>query len=186
MRAFGVARRLYHFDDRLTAQLREAYAGNKVGLSRALDRLSRDTGWPRHAFKTHAIRLGITQGGHRRRWTVQEDEHLAEFMASQSLRTMARALGRSVESVDARAERLKLSRRLREGWYNLADLATVFGAHHSTVRGWMRRGFLGKVHEGAQLRVVETNVVRFLRRLPHEYDLRRVDQLWFKGVLFGR
>jgi hypothetical protein len=183
LRALGQARRKYAFTPGLREALRVVYAArNKARLSEGLDRLERLTGWPRDAFKTEAIRLGITQGGHRRRWTDEDEAYLRERIGVVSTGTIARRLGRSVDSVQERAKRLELSRRAKEG-YNVQDLCAALGAHYSVIRGWMRRGLLGKPHRRGGLRVTEGSVQRFLLQHSHEYDLRRVDQAWYKGLL---
>ena len=66
--------------------------------------------------------------------------------------------------------------------YTMTDLQIVFGENARKVRRWMERGLLGKVHESSGKRVTEANVIRFLRNHPAEYDLRRVDQLWFRAM----
>ena len=184
LRDFGQARRKYFFTEALTADLRAAYTGNKCDLSRALDKLAARTKWPRHAFKAEAIRLGIIQGGHRRGWTAEEDAHLAEWVGRISAKAIARQLGRSVLSVESRAARLEFSLRVRDG-YNLTDLAQVLGVRYLRVKGWVDRGLLGQARERQGLRVQEKAVARFIRRYPHEYDLRRVDEVWFKAMVFG-
>ena len=184
LEGFGQARRKYFFNEALTADLRAAYRGNKCDLSRALDQLEARTKWPRWAFRCEAIRLGIVQGGHRRLWTAEEDAHLAEWLGRISVTAIARQLGRTVLSVESRAARQELSLRAREG-YNLTDLAAVLGVRYLRVRGWVERGLLGRVREWQGLRVKEAAVARFIRRYPHEYDLRRVDEVWFKAMVFG-
>jgi hypothetical protein len=117
-------------------------------------------------------------------WTAAEDMYLRERIGIVSVRSIAQRLGRTIDAVKVRAHRLELSRRVREG-YNLADLSQVMGVAPSTARSWMRRGLLGEVHQVGGLRVSERAVSRFIRAHPHEYDLRRVDQVWFKSVIFG-
>jgi hypothetical protein len=77
---------------------------------------------------------------------------------------------------------------LSEG-YNISDLCECFGLSHTRIESWVRRGLLGKAHghggHGGNIRLTESNVVRFIRRYPHEYDLGRVDEIWFKSVVFG-
>ena len=62
--------------------------------------------------------------------------------------------------------------------------------HHSRIESWARRGLLGKPHghggHGGNIRFAEANVVRFIRRYPSEYNLGRVDETWFKAMVFGR
>jgi phage terminase Nu1 subunit (DNA packaging protein) len=91
--------------------------------------------------------------------------------------------------VQVKAAKLGISIRLSEG-YNISDLAEVFGLHRSRIESWARRGLLGKHTghggHGGNIRFAETNVVRFIRRHPSEYDLGRVDATWFKSMVFGR
>ncbi len=51
---------------------------------------------------------------------------------------------------------------------------------------WVERGLFGKVHRhGAEFRIGEANVVRFVREHAREYDLARVDQTWYKAMAFA-
>lgn len=175
----------YVFTPALTQALRAAYAGDKCDLSKALTKLQQQTKWPRHAFKNQAVRLGIThQAGNWAAWTAAEDSYLADRVGVISPTRIARDLGRTVASVEHRARRLSFSLRCREG-YTITDLAEVFGANHTTARAWVERGLLGRPREWSGLRVREQAVARFIRECPGEYDLRRVDQIWFKGMVFG-
>jgi hypothetical protein len=169
--------------------LREAYAmaGDKRGLSARIDALQRRLGVPRASIIDQARREGLTYAV-RRQWTAAEDEYLQEASGAVSVRTMARRLARSVHSVEGRVKRLALSRRMAYG-YNQAELAAALGVHRTKVQRWMERGLMGKVHMYAAMdsghRITEASVMEFLRRHPHEYDMRRVDQIWLKAMLFG-
>jgi hypothetical protein len=179
------ARRKYRFAPDLLEDLRRAYRGTKREIGEALDRLVLRTGWPRFAFKCEALRRGWTTETHRRAWTPEEIEYLREEIGVTSLKRIARNLKRSVESIEAKCEKLHLSRQRREG-YNLTELQQAFGAPVSKVRRWVERGLLGTAHHnGHEVYVTEAHVVRFIRRHASEYDLRRVNQGWFKGMLFG-
>jgi hypothetical protein len=186
MRGFARQRRKYTFSPELTEQLRLAYASrSKPGISRTLDQLVRRTGWPRHVFKHEARRNGWIAPGQRRPWTDEEMSYLGEAIGVTSLARIARNLGRNLDAVRVKAERLHLSRKPQSG-YNQSDLQTAFGVGPEKVRRWLDRGLFGKRHRfGAQVRVSEPNVIRFLREHASEYDLRRVDQEWYKGILFG-
>jgi hypothetical protein len=115
-------------------------------------------------------------------------EYLREKRGTVSVTQIARNLGRSIKSVRVKAEKLNLSIRVAEG-YNVSDLSEVFGVHHGRIESWAKRGLLGKAHghggHGGNIRFTESRVVRFIRRHPHEYDLSRVDQTWFKAMMFG-
>lgn len=183
--ALARAGRKYHFTPELREELRAAYLLTKYHRARAIDRLVARARWPRHAFQAEAIRLGLPTH-HCRPWKAEEEAYLQETAGRVSAKQIALRLGRSVPSVESRIDRLRISRRDRREGYNVQDLCEVFGATFGTVKGWMRRGLLGKVHEVGGLRVNEAGVRRFVRTYPHEYDLRRVDQVWFKSVVFGR
>ncbi len=179
----GRKRRRYTFTAELQAELRRAYAGDRKHLSEALDRLEKRTGWPRIAFWREARLRGLTQLPYRA-WTAAEVEYLEEALGRVAIRTIAARLHRSAQSVEAYAERIGRSRRITEG-YSVADLAACFGVNRDKAAKWMERGLLGKVHVNGCRRVTEANVLRFVRRHYSEYDLRAVDQLWFKATLFS-
>jgi hypothetical protein len=180
MRELGHARRRYHFTPALLEDLRAAYCGNKRHVSAAFDQLERKTGWPRYALKMEAARRGWSHSGRRRPWTPAEIAYLRERLGTDSARLIAGRLHRSVESIEARAELLRLSRRVTDG-YSFADLQQVFGEHFSTVHRWLERGWPGRLRDG---RVSERNVKVFLRAHPSEYNLRHTDEVWFKGMFF--
>jgi hypothetical protein len=64
----------------------------------------------------------------------------------------------------------------------------VFGVSGERVKRWLGRGLLGKAHCGVghEVRFTEENIARFIRLYPGEYDLSRVDQAWYKALVFGR
>jgi transposase-like protein len=184
MRQFGQSTRKYQWTPDLREELKRAYRGRGSELSAALGRLASKTKWPRHALKYEAIRLGIVFADPRRFWRSEEVEYLAERLGSVGIRQVAKHLRRSVSSVEAKADRLGLSCRVREG-YNMADLAQVFGVSRHQVQSWLRRGLFGRIEQVQGNRVTEASVVRFLRKYPLDYSLRRIDEEWFKGLMFG-
>lgn len=182
LRALGLATRKYRFTPALRDELLAAYRLKKMPRAVAIRKMMARTGWPLHAFKCEAIRMGCTTWSSRP-WKAEEEEYLREKAGAVSTKAIATYLGRSVASVESRMERMHLSRRLTEG-YNIDNLCEVFGVTGDRVKGWMRRGLLGKVHEVNGLRVTESNVIRFIREHSPEYDLRRVDQHWYKAMIF--
>ena len=90
-------------------------------------------------------------------------------------------MNRSVAAVQARAEQLRLPARVRDG-YSAADLARLLGIQVTTVQRWLRGGMFGRVCGEV---VKEPDVLRFVRKYPGQVDLCRVDQIWFKGLIFG-
>ena len=185
MRQWGLSRRKYTLTPEMIEELRRAYCGRKPDVTRALDTLQARTGWPRAAFKDAAAREGWTRSKCVSRWMLDELEQLREMAGRVSVRSIARKLGRTILSVQAEIARLGMSRRPQHG-YNITDLAQAFGESREKIQKWMNAGLLGVVHENGGRRVAEKNVQRFIRVHPAEYDLRRVDQAWYKGLAFGR
>jgi hypothetical protein len=176
-------RRKYHFTAELHEALRRAYWGRRDHLARALRALERRSGWPRHVFRDEAIRLGLTDPARRRGWAEDELETLRECLGSTSVRAIARRLRRSICGIQMQAKRLRLSRRMREG-YSVADLSEAMRVGEHQVRGWVRRGLFGRLGHGE--RASAEAVSRFLRTYCHEYDFRRVDPDWYKSMVFGK
>src|SRR5205807_6998048 len=146
-------------------------------LSENLDRFQKWSGFTRIVVLARATQLGISD--QRKRWTPEEIEILSETAGSLSKSAIARKLKRSYWSVKAECSKLQISSRLREG-YSRADIEFLLGAGSRSVRRWIALGWL-RVQDG---RVTEPSVTRFLREHPEEYRLRRVDEAWFKGLLF--
>lgn len=186
-RARGLAQtnRRYVFTEELRDDLRDAYAGGYQHLTAGLDRLVRRTGWPRFAFIREARRLEIGSVGTRWAWTPEEDAYLAEHAGVQPMDEIAKALGRSRRSVWMRSQRrLRTSMRVSEG-YTVQDLAEAMSISWKGMHALFERGYFGRVKNIQGHRVSEKAVVKFLVEHPDKYDLRRVDQGWFKAVLFG-
>jgi hypothetical protein len=178
--------RKYTITPEILEELRLAYMGGRTEVSAKLRRLSIRTKIPTYRLSEEANSHGWYCCAPRRGWSAEEDSYLRERLGAASLDSIARRLKRSLRSVEARARRFKLSVRISEG-YNMRDLAQVFGVHRAAVKRWMERGLFGKFHEhGQEIRVTEVNVVRFIRRYPQEYSLGRVDQTWFKAMVFGQ
>jgi hypothetical protein len=185
LRALAQAQVRYRWTEELREELRAAYRLRWRARAAAVRLLMRKTGWPRHTLQAEAIRLGISVYQRHRAWTAREDELLGEWLGTRPVHAIARNLGRSKMSVESRGEKLRISRDTRDG-YSAAELGQVFGVTYRRARAWMRRGLLGRVERTNNgERVAATRVLRFIKVHASEYDLRRVDQDWFKAVLFA-
>ena len=169
----------FHWTAELDEMLRRAYkqAHNRRKLSASLDEVERRTGFSRPAILSRAAELRLNDP--RRPWSEQEVRLLAEFAGTVSKASIARKLGRSYWSVKAAFARLEFSARLVEG-FTREDVAGLLGAGPRTVRGWIERGWL-LVRDG---RITESSLRRFLCEHAEEYSLSRVDETWFKGMVF--
>lgn len=164
----------------LDALLVSAYrrARNREELSRSLSALQLRAGFTRVVILTRAVHLGLSFA-RRRLWTEEETALLESCAGRYSPASIARKLRRTFASVKAKAKELELSVRVSEG-YSQADLAELLGASPTSIRRWCHSGWLPLIAG----RIPEAAVARFLRLHPHEYQLRRVDEAWFKGLLF--
>ena len=174
------ARRRFTWTSEFDSLLMSAYqrARNREELSRNLDHLQHRTGFTRVVILAHAAQLGLSFA-RRRPWTSQETALLECMAGRYSTVSIGRKLGRTFASVKAKVKQLGISVRVSEG-YSQFDLAALLGASPTSIRRWCRMGWLTLVNG----RVPEAAVVRFLRLHPHEYQLRRVEEAWFKGLLF--
>lgn len=164
------------FDALLTSAYRRAQ--NRTELSRSLAGLERRTGFTRVVILTRAVHLGVSFS-RRKPWTCEDCALLESWAGNYTVASIARKLKRTFASVKAKAKQLEISLRVTEG-YSQTDLAELLGASPTSIRRWSRIGWLTLVNG----RVPEATVVRFLRLHPYEYQLRRVDEAWFKGLLF--
>ncbi len=170
----------FHWTEELDARLRDAYrrAGTRSELTRNLTNLQYISQFTRVVITARATALGLTLV-RRRPWNETEIEALRERLGVCTTAQIARDLGRSFWSIKAQISRMNMSARLTEG-YSQTDLVALLGVSPKTVKRWIEIGWLPM----ARGRITESTVVRFLRRHPEEYRLGRVNEAWFKGLLF--
>jgi hypothetical protein len=173
-------RRRFVWTTEFDALLVSAYrrAQTRKELSQNLAAFQRGTGFTRVVMLARAVHLGLSFS-RRRPWTPEETALLQTWAGRYSTTSIARKLRRTFPSVKAKMKQMEISVRVTEG-YSQADLAELLGASPTSIRRWCRNGWLALIHG----RVPEAAVVRFLRLHPHEYHLRRVNDAWFKGLIF--
>jgi hypothetical protein len=177
-----VATKKFHWTEGLDAALKRAYqtAHGREELIQNISLMQRLTAFPRFAIISRAAVLGVARMK-QRPWTQSDIQHLRELVGTSGRQAIARKLGRTEYSVKAELRKLKLSLEFRDG-YTRTGLATVLGASAKTVRRWEHLGWLRTV-DG---RFSEEAIRRFLIRHPDQYQLSRVDEGWFKGMVFPR
>ena len=104
---------------------------------------------------------------------------LGELAGTLTKSAIARKLGRSYWSVKAQCSRLSIQSRLTSG-YSRIDIQYLLGVGGRSTARWIKRGWLKLQND----RITEASVIKFLREHPEEYRLSRVDETWFKGLLF--
>jgi hypothetical protein len=174
------ARRKFNWTSEWDEILRSAYknANRREELSTNLDNLQRLSGFTRNVILSRAVQLGLSFST-RRPWTDEEADVLEERAGQATVKSLAARLNRSHSSVKARLKHLGLSARVSEG-YTQDDLRQLLGTSARSIGHWLAQGWLRLVNG----RIPEASVLRFLRLHPEQYHLGRVNQAWFKGLLF--
>lgn len=177
------ARLKYPWNEQQLADLRRLYAEHvhhRPSLTSAIKNFAQRHSFPPHIVKLKAGQLRLTRDI-RQFWTKEELAYVREHAGSIRKHAIARHLGRGYLSVQCMINFLGLQARVTEG-YSRHDLSIVFGVSEYVVRQWIARGWL--CPDSSTDRVPEDQVSRFIRRHPEEYNLKRVDEAWFKGMIF--
>jgi hypothetical protein len=171
--------RRFSWTPELDQELQLAYqeARTRRELTENLNLFQKRSGFTRIVVLARATQLGISEK--RKRWSPEEVKVLSEAAGTLSKAAIARKLKRSYWSVKAECSRLQLSSRLSDG-YSRSDVQYLLGVGQRTIRKWIALGWL-RVQDG---RVTEPSMIKFLREHPEEYRLSRVDEAWYKGLLF--
>lgn len=172
----------YTWTPELDAMLRDAYANLSQRRSELRDRLDlivARTGFSRPAVHYRATLLGLRRD-QRRKWTLEDKQKLEQMAGNYTVLSIANRLGINVTSVVAMMDHMSLRRRVASG-YSKPDLAQCFGVTHHKVTKWERMRLIVANPETG--RFSDAAVKRFIEHHPQEYSLRRVDELWFKGMI---
>jgi len=147
-----------------------------------------------NAVAGQIARMGIGKRSDRRYWIDREDEILIRDATRYSPRQIARRLHRSINSVVVRMKRLKLSRRVRDGWYTKRDACEILGVDHKRVQRWIDNGMLkAHYHNGSKPQqngsacwhIWESDLARFIRHYPQDLNGRNVDLIQVVDILVG-
>ncbi len=153
---------------------------NHRKLTKAINEAVRLIGYPRYTVKMRAQRLGLTYDK-RHRWTKWEEQFLAEKAGTMSVKRMQRRLGHGWTKIEAKIRSMGLRTALLDGMTAL-DVTLALGVSHQSVQRWEVNGWLRRSSSNDRFR--EEAVRALIEQHPKEYDLRRVDQDWFKALLF--
>jgi hypothetical protein len=178
-----MSRKKYFFDETSDCLIRECYDTR----TETIDCLSQILGFPRWTIKRRAQTLGLARTKEKP-WSEKQVAYLEANLHRLSLAVLARRLGRSVTGVALKAKRLGI-RKSAEG-YTARSLAQAFGVDDHKVVRWVELGLIrASVRNSERPRdmyfIPDREVERFIRTYPTEFDLKRVDQLWFIDLLAG-
>jgi hypothetical protein len=178
----GLVHRKYFFTDEMDREIREAWmkARTKKQLTAAITLLEKKIGFDRDAIRRRATSMGLNYT-RMRPWAQAELDFLRDHAGERSNWWIARKLKRSMCAVRVRASLLGVSVQVHDG-YSRAQISQLLGVQHQTVRRWIDNGWL--IVTPTSNTVPESSIERFIHHHPEQYDLRRVDQVWFKSIAF--
>ena len=176
------------------AYLKAQYFGGLNRRFKVLNRMIRLTGLPRWYIKRQAARLGLTMRTDRKPWTRDELDVFEDLVGRVSAVTIAKRLHRPVSSVVNKCKRMRISRRVRNG-YTMRDLEMCLGEDHHKIAAWIKNGWLRDRLQGTRRhdgngndihRIREKDILNFIRNHPQEINLGKVDQTWFLDLVLLR
>lgn len=194
----GRTRKKYDWTPERDQALRERYDGRVKGTAA---RLAAAIGWPAWVIKKRAAALGLCYAVERKDWTPEETAFLWEHAGTRHAHWIAKQLKRSETSVVLKFKRMKISRRVQDG-YTLRELTLCFGTDHHVIERWVREGKLvsrplGRPaeHDDATVRrrgtrgprdawaVTDVDLLRFITEHPLAFRLDKCDQTWFMDLI---
>lgn len=180
----GKKAKKYPWTPERDATLRARYDGKVRGNPAQVAALF---GWPTCVIKKRAAALGLCYAIDRRDWTEEETAFLMDHAGDRTSGWISKQLKRSETSVVLKFKRLKISRRVRDG-YTLRDLEMCFGVDHRVIERWVREGklYVRKRHTARPLQVwkaTDENILQFIVENPMAFRLDKVDQVWFLDLI---
>lgn len=185
--------RKYQFTAQMDEAIRRAYIERPAeGAIPGVKDLSDRWRIPTWTIKRRAGELGLTRMKNAV-WSVHEIEMLEKLAhlpcAVISRKFAAQFFFRSATSIKLKIKRLKIRRSPSSDVYNVTSLADCFGVDSSTVLRWIREGILKAEvlqtrADGQETRLIrERDVLAFIVENPMQFDIRKVDQIWFVDLL---
>lgn len=178
-----MSKKKYFFDEASDRLIRERYDSR----TETICRLSKSLGVPGWAIKRRAQALGLARTKEKP-WSEKETAYLESNLHRLSLAVLARKTGRSVTAVAIKAKRLGI-RKIDEG-YSVRSLAQAFGVDDHKIIDWINLGILTASRRNSERPrdiyfISDRAIKRFVSAYPTEFDLKKVDQLWFIDLLAG-
>jgi hypothetical protein len=156
--------------------------------------IARRLGVTEFAVAGQIATMGIAKRSDRRPWSPEEDERLRELIYQYAPHTVARRMGRSLNSVVVRSKRLGCSRRIRDGWFTKKEVCEILGVDHKWVQKRIDAGQLkASWHNGSKptnsgsacWHILEKDLKEFIRRYPQDLTARNLDLIMVVDMLAG-
>lgn len=176
----------YVLDDAGRRLIRDLYDGSSDRVTELAERLHA----PRWRICKWASELSPVVKKDRP-WFPEEEEYLKKHLHKKNISTLAEELGRTKASIRAKARKLNLNGKEKDG-YNMAELAEILGYDTKVIQRWVKLGWLkgkrehvlGDVMPGPWI-FTDKAIRDFIRLHPNEIDPRRSDWLSLAEIMLG-
>jgi hypothetical protein len=117
------------------------------------------------------------------RWAWMSDERLA-------VKLKDAGFSRTKTAISLKVKRMRFKQNTP--YYSATGLASAFGTDSHVITRWIRQGHLRAQRRGTERAenqggdmhlIHENDVRRFCLENPMEFDLRKVDQVWFMDLI---
>ena len=155
------------------------YTGNKTSITR----ISQSIGHPETSVKGQIYKLGLGLRIDHKSWSPEEKERLAELITQYHIAKVAQILKRSINSVAVKVQIMKLSRRIRDGYFTQKEVAQLLGVDSHWVHDRITRGelkaepIMGYIpsNGGSRWKVEEKDIRKFITEHASSITGRNVD-----------
>jgi hypothetical protein len=161
--------------------VRVNYRGNRASA----DQIASHIGVTFFGVRGQIQSLGIVKvTDYRKNWTPEEEERLADLGQTYCPRRVAHMMHRSLASVTVKMKRMRILRRIKNGWFDKAEVCDILGVDHKWVQRRIDRGELEASHhherrpskEGSgSWHIWQESLAQFIRDHARELDGRSVD-----------
>lgn len=186
--------KLYNFTPAMDEAIRRAYqerAEKRSSPIPGLTQLAEKWNIPTHKIKKRAIDIGVARSKDRP-WSDRELKMLHQLAwlkpGAISMRFYRAGFKRSSCAIKVKLRRIK-ARRENTDYYTAIGLSECFGVDVHTIVRWIRLAMLKaerqdpRIGEKSPWMIHEKHVREFIFRNPMEFDIRKVDQLWFMDLV---
>lgn len=175
--------------------IRRDFRHSRQSAMELAERISRMSGdrVTQHAVRGQVAKMGICKNG-RKPWTPNEDEKLQELMGKYWPGYVAKRMKRSINSVVVRSKRLKISRRVRDGWFTKREVCEALGVDHHWLQHRIDSGALKATYHGdtkpcknggSCWHIEEKDLKAFIQKYPQELVGRNIDIILIVDILAG-
>lgn len=197
-----------NFDDLSAAGHKGGNAPKHLWTDEEREIIRRDYQFNRKSRRDLALRLGVSENAvtgqiaamgmckltGRRPWSIEEKKELEEIIGRFAPRTIAKRMGRSVNSIVVMAHKIGLSRRSRDGWFTAREVCMILGVDHHWLKKYIDNGELKVSYHtetkpqksGGMYYISESNLKKFICEHAFRLQGRNVDLLFIVSLLSER